>query len=204
MLNKIMNLTKKQIDVLMGTILGDGFLQKTGKQNARLRLEHSLKQKDYLIWKGKIFNRLFQGTPSYLERIHPNTKEVYKYVRWQSSSSPSFGKWHKYFYPNGKKTIPKDLGKYLISPLSLAVWYMDDGYYSKDRNCFIYLGKISLQEGNILQDIFNKNFGLNPKLYNKKNKGLALFFGVGETKKFHQIIKEFIIDSLHYKISLTP
>ena len=122
-----MELTKQQTNVLVGTVLGDGFLQKTGEKNARLRLEHSDKQKDYVLWKGKIFGRLFQGTPSYLERIHPKTKATYSYCRWQSSASPSFGKWRKYFYPNGKKIIPTDIGNFLIHPITLAVWYMDDG-----------------------------------------------------------------------------
>ena len=38
-----LSLTQKQI--LYGTILGDGYLQKTGEKNARLRLEHGEKQK---------------------------------------------------------------------------------------------------------------------------------------------------------------
>lgn len=196
-----MELTKQQTSVLVGTILGDGFLQKTGEKNARLRLEHSQKQKDYVLWKGKIFGGLFQGTPSYLERIHPETHETYKYCRWQSSASPSFGKWRKYFYPEGKKIIPKDIEKYLKEPITLAVWYMDDGYfYEKDRNSFIYLGRISKEEGELLQKAILKNFNINCKLYDKKNKGLALFFGVEETKKIQSIIKEFIIPTLQYKL----
>ena len=74
-----MELTKQQTNVLIGTILGDGFLQKTGEKNARLRLEHSQKQKDYVLWKGNIFGRLFQVKPNYLERVHPKSKETYKY-----------------------------------------------------------------------------------------------------------------------------
>ena len=115
-----MELTQQQTDVLIGTILGDGFLQKTGEKNARLRLEHSDKQKEFCLWKGKIFGRLFQGTPSYLERVHPKSKETYKYCRWQSSASPSFGKWRKYFYPEGKKIFPSDLGDFLKNPVTLG------------------------------------------------------------------------------------
>ena len=196
-----MELTKQQTNVLVGTILGDGFLQKTGEKNARLRLEHSDKQKDYVLWKGKIFGRLFQGTPSYLERIHPKTKATYSYCRWQSSASPSFGKWRKYFYPNGKKIIPTDIGNFLIHPITLAVWYMDDGYYDKiNRNSFIYLGRITRTESEILQKTIEKNFDIATKIYDKKNKGFALFFGARETKKFQSLIYPFIIESLQYKL----
>jgi len=197
-----MELTKQQTNVLIGTILGDGFLQKTGEKNARLRLEHSQKQKDYVLWKGNIFGRLFQGKPNHLERVHPKSKETYKYCRWQSTATPAFGKWRKYFYPNGKKIIPSDLGKFLNDPISLAVWYMDDGYFGeKDKNSFIYLGRVTRAEGEVLQKAIEKNFCVSPTLYDKKNKGFALFFGVEETKKFHHLIKPFIIDSLKYKLN---
>ena len=196
-----MKLTKRQTEVLVGTVLGDGFLQKTGEKNARLRLEHSQKQKDYVLWKGNIFGRLFQGKPSLLERLHPKSGETYKYCRWQSSASPSFGKWRKYFYPNGKKIIPSDIGDFLTEPITLAVWYMDDGYFNKiDRNCHIYLGRVSRAEAEILQESVAKNFGIEATIYDKKKKGFALFFGVMETKILHALVSPFIIQSLQYKL----
>lgn len=196
-----MELTKQQTNVLIGAILGDGFLQKTGEKNARLRLEHSQKQKDYVLWKGKIFGRLFQGKPNYLERIHPKSGKAYKYCRWQSSAGPAFGKWRKYFYPNGKKIIPNNIGEILTEPISLAVWYMDDGYFNKiDRNSYIYLGCITRAEAEILQKTIAKNFGIETAIYDKKNKGFALFFGVLETKKLQTLISPFIIESLQYKL----
>jgi hypothetical protein len=201
-----MELTKQQMNVLVGTILGDGFLQKTGEKNARLRLEHSDKQKDYVLWKGNIFGRLFQGKPNYLERIHPKSKATYSYCRWQSDSAPTFGKWQRYFYPDGKKIVPDTIGSFLTHPISLAVWYMDDGYFNtKDRNSFIYLGCVTRTEAEILQKAIKKNFDIEARIYDKKNKGFALFFGAVETKKLQALIKPFIIESLKYKlISLTP
>ena len=196
-----MELTKQQTNVLVGTILGDGFLQKTGEKNARLRLEHGHNQKDYCFWKGSIFGRLFQGKPSYLERIHPKSKETYKYCRWQSTATPAFGKWRKYFYPEGKKIIPSNIGDFLTHPITLAVWYMDDGYFNKiDRNSLIYLGRITRIEAESLQKAINKNFGIGATIYDKKNKGFALFFGAEETKKLQVLIRPFIIESLHYKM----
>ncbi len=196
-----MELTKQQTSVLIGTILGDGFLQKTGEKNARLRLEHSQKQKDYVLWKGKIFGRLFQGKPNYLERIHPNSGETYKYCRWQSSAGPAFGKWRKYFYPNGNKIIPNNIGNFLTEPISLAVWYMDDGYFNKiDRNSYIYLGRVTRAEAEISGKAIEKNFGIVATVYDKKNKGFTLFFGVLETKKLQTLIRPFIIESLQYKL----
>ena len=196
-----MELTKRQTSVLVGTIPGDGFLQKTGEKNARLRLEHSQKQKDYVLWKGRIFGRLFQGKPNYLERVHPKSGKTYKYCRWQSSAGPAFGKWRKYFYSNGKKIIQNDIGKILTEPITLAVWYMDDGYFNKiDKNSYIYLGCVTRTETEILQKAIKKNFDIGVTIYDKKNKGFALFFGVMETKKLQTLICPFIIKSLQYKL----
>jgi hypothetical protein len=59
--------SKKQREILIGTILGDGYLQKTGKRNARLKLEHSEKQKDYIFWKYEELKNLMQDRPKRIE-----------------------------------------------------------------------------------------------------------------------------------------
>jgi len=139
----MLSLSKEQKSILFGIILGDGYLQKTGKKNARLRLEHGKDQKEYLLWKVRKLGKIFQGRPKYLERIHPSTKRKYCYWRHQSQSAPFLGKLRKIFYPEGKKIIPEKLERYL-SPLTLAVWFMDDGYYYlRDKCGYLYLGNIA-------------------------------------------------------------
>jgi hypothetical protein len=199
------NLTKKQQAIIAGTLLGDGYLQKTGSRNARLRLEHGEKQKEYLFWKGQMFPKLFNGEPGYIERTHPKTKRTYAYWRWQSHATPELGKWHALFYQNGMKRIPQSLGALLREPLSLAVWYMDDGFYDvTQKHSFIYLGRVSREEAGIAQTAIEKNFSIASKIYDKKEKGFALFFSVAETKKLHALLRGDIIDSMKYKLSLTP
>lgn len=198
-----MKLTKRQESILLGTILGDGYLQKTGVKNARLKLEHGDVQKEYLIWKGKQFPRLFLGKPIYLERIHPKTNRTYKYWRWQSNSTPIFGDWHRLFYKNGKKCLPVDLIKLLNQPLALAIWYMDDGYFHHlNHNCYsmLYLGRISLEEAKIAGEAIVRNFNIQPKVYDKKKKGYALFFPVVETKKLHDLIRPHMLSIFNYKL----
>ena len=198
-----MKLTKCQEAVLLGTILGDGYLQKTGLKNARLRLEHGEAQKEYVLWKGSQFPKLFLGKPVYLERTHPKTNCVYKYWRWQSNSTPVLGKWHGLFYINGKKRFPKNLPELLVEPLALAVWYMDDGYfYQKNHNRYsmLYLGRVSLEEAKIAAEAIYDNFKIQPKIYDKKNKGYALFFSVEETKKLHDLIRPYLLPLFNYKL----
>ena len=188
------SLTRNQKAILVGTLLGDGYLQKTGEKNARLRFEHGGKQKDYVLWKTHAFSRLFQGKPVQLHRVHPKTLKTYEYWRAQSSASPVLGKWRTLFYPDGKKQIPKNLAEILTESLALAVWYMDDGYYNpKDKNSFLYLGKVSREEAECARDMLEKNFELSVRVYDKKEKGFALYFSTVETKKLHKLIRQHVV-----------
>mgnify|MGYP001560511944 FL=1 len=200
------SLTRNQKAILVGTLLGDGYLQKTGEKNARLRLEHGGKQKDYLLWKVRAFPRLFQGKAVHLSRVHPKTQETYEYWRAQSSSSPVLGKWRALFYPSGKKRIPENLAEILTEPLALAVWYMDDGYYNpKDKNSFLYLGRVSREEAECAQDMLMKNFELSTRVYDKKDKGFALYFSTVETKKLHVLIRQHVVlPTFAYKLGDIP
>lgn len=193
-----MNSRKKAI--LVGMILGDAYLQKTGRKNARLRLEHSEKQKEYLFWKGSQFPELFQGKPSRLVRFNPVYRKEYSYFRWQSNASPEIGKFRRIFYPDNQKIIPKELPKLFVSPLSLAVWFMDDGYYyHRDRMAYLYIPKYRQEELEILVKALKSNFSLETKVKIKKSGNMVLVFNVKETQKLLSLIEPFIIPSLSYK-----
>jgi len=195
----MISLSREQKSILFGIILGDGYLQKTGKKNARLRLEHGGKQKEYLLWKVKKIGKLFQGKPKYLERVHPISKRRYSYWRHQSQSTPYLGKLRKIFYPDGKKRIPEDLEKYL-TPLGLAVWYMDDGYYYlRDRCSYLYLGNVSRKEAEIVAQTFFRKFNISSQVKQKK-KGYAIYFSPRETQKLKNLIKDYILPQFNYKL----
>jgi len=196
-----MRITSNQMAVLVGTVLGAGYLQKTGKFNARLRLEHKLDHKEYLLWKAKMLPKLFQGKFTTLERVHPVTHKKYAYARWQSNSTPSLGKLRQIFYPEGKKKIPQDLAKWLNSPLALATWYMDDGYYyERDRCAYLYLGRVGKKEAEIAQETLKRNFKLVTKVLDKKDKGFVLYFTPLELLKLKKIIEPYLQPVMSYKL----
>ncbi len=200
-----MKLGRYQFGLIIGMVLGDGFLQKTGAKNARLRLEHSIDQKEYLVWKISQLRKLFQGKIYHVKRVHPVTKREYVYVRAQSNATPELGKIRKKFYRDGKKNIPEDFQKYLKHPVSLAVWYMDDGYYYKrDRCAYLYLGKITETEARIVQETIRSNFGIESRIKNKKGKGFALYFSPQEVLKLKEKIGEFVIPQMRYKLPPDP
>ncbi len=62
--NTVGSLTQLQKSVVIGTVLGDGYLRKIkGRKNAFLEINHSLKQKDYVDWKYSILHNLSGGKP---------------------------------------------------------------------------------------------------------------------------------------------
>lgn len=199
-----MKLSKEQKSILVGIILGDGYLQRTGKKNSRLRLEHGAKQAQYLIWKTNLLKPLFNGKPNYLKRVHPINKKTYFYVRHQSNSSRLLGKFGEKFYKNGIKTIPDDLAKILTSPLSLAVWFMDDGYYyQRDRCGYLYLGNVSRNEAEIVKQVLLDNFLVKTRVL-KKKKGFAIYFSPSEMVELKKVIEPFLLEDFKYKIPLDP
>jgi hypothetical protein len=193
-------LTKAQKSAIVGMILGDGFLQKTGKNNARLRLEHSFRQKEYLKWKVSLIPQLFSGKITHLERVHPKTRKKYHYVRAQSNASPYLGKLRNLFYVNGKKRIPEKLSSLLRHPLGLAIWYYDDGYYySRDKVGYLYLGKVERKEAEIAQKLLAEKWGIRTRVLDKENKGFVLYFSSQEIRKLSDLLKPFRIPAMEYK-----
>lgn len=199
-LNKAcMNKTQKA--VLIGMVLGDAYLQKTGAKNARIRLEHSEKQKEYLLWKARMFPEYFQGKPKVYTRFNSVFGKSYRYIRWQSNASCEIGNMRRLFYINNKKTITQALIAHVFHPLSLSVWYMDDGYlYARDKMAYIYVPKLSEQELANIVTILQKNFGLHAHVKTKKNNTNVLTFTVGETEKLLAIVAPYIIPSMQYKL----
>lgn len=196
-----LKMTQKQKNALIGMILGDAYLQMTGKNNARIRLEHALAQKDYLIWKVGILANYFQSKVQILDRKHIKWNRVYSYARIQSTSSPEFGKMQKLFYLNSKKVIPKDISSIFKNPLTLAIWFMDDGYYyHRDKMAYIYISNHDKESIDNLLACLKNNFNLLPVLKTKK-KGLVLIFSVKETSKLVELIRKYIIPSMSYKVS---
>jgi len=200
----MIKISQRQKQILYGIVLGDGYLQKTGEKNARLRLEHGKKQKEYLFWKANQFKKLFQGKPIYMERIHPKTKEKYGYWRYQSYSTPYLGKLRKIFYPQDKKRIPRNLSDYL-SPQTLAVWYMDDGYFShRDNSSYLYLGRVSREEAEDSSQAILDSFNLSNTILDKKRKGYVIYFSPKTVIKLKKLIKKYMISQFDYKLPRDP
>lgn len=198
-----MQVTKRQDAIIIGTLLGDGCLEQNGI-HARLRLEHGISQKSYLLWKYEELKDIITGSVMALHAYHKKNKRFYDSFRAYTASDSVFDSYRSIFYPERKKIIPLNIQSILCDPLSLAVWFMDDGYKRNDCNA-LRLGTDSFtkDEQYLLQSVLKNNFGLDSTVH-KKGKYWNIYIPERESKKFIGLVGPYIIPQFSYKIALTP
>lgn len=201
-----MELTNRQMDILYGMILGDAYLQKTSRKSARLRVEHSLKQREYAEWKYDELEHIFQSEPQFIQRVHPVSHRTYKYVRLQSYASAFLGELRERFYKDKKKIVPIEINSLIQCSLTIAVWYMDDGYYDKrDNSAHIYLQAFDPPSIQKLIDAFKEQLGIECKAYCRPDrKACQLNFRSVYKNRLFEYIEPHLVELMRYKVSLDP
>lgn len=196
-----MQLTNIQFDILIGLILGDGCLEMNG-HNARLRVEHNLKQKEYLFWLYSQFKNIVSKEPRIVASKHKKTGKIYQKWHISTLSKECFNEYYETFYRLKRKIIPQNIAEMLISPLSLAVWFMDDGYKRNDCNALrISTDAFNLEEQQRLAECLKINFSLDCKIH-KKASAWNIYIPQKDAGKFCDLINPYCIPSMKYKIKL--
>lgn len=194
-------LTQEQQSVLIGSILGDGTLQ-IGERgvNANFKTEQGLVQKEYVWWKYKIFKPWVFTEPKISYRYNESRERYAKSYWFRTIRHPILTKFHKRFYENGRKIIPKDIARDIDAP-ALAVWVMDDGSLNNNQ-LDISTYSFTLPDIHLLIDALKLNFNLSGKYYRDRDKGYRMYFKIGETKKLICLIKVHVIQAMDYKIQI--
>lgn len=197
-------LTEIEKAVIVGTVLGDGCVEKNGN-HARLRIGHGLSQYAYVEWKFSMLGAIAAHPPRFVEgSIHPKTGIRHPRIEFHTYSLPELDVYRNKFYINGKKQVPEDISNLLTQPLSLALWFMDDGYKRNDCNALRISTDSFFESGQLLlQKCLEKNFSIRTRVH-RKGKYLNLYIPSGEAKRFCALVAPYIIPSLEYKISLDP
>ena len=194
-----LSLSERQREILIGLILGDGHLERLYTPTlGRVKVEHSSKQKDYVDW-------LYNGFKNWV-RTKPRTRNIKAFGKiWQRYEFCTYGhrllgEFRERFYEGKKKIIPNDLEKD-ITPLGLAIWFMDDGSIKSRRHKGLFLNTQDFNKDDVrkLQRILKDKFGI-PSLTRKDEKGEQIYLGGNSAEKFIQIVKPYIIPSMNYKI----
>ena len=198
-LKRKLTLTEQQREIIAGTLFGDGHLEtQDNGRTYRLKIEHSVIQSEYLNW---LYHELRSWIPS-----EPYTKIKKNLVCMgvRTYSHSMFTDFGKIFYQNGKKIMPKGVEK-LLTPLSLAIWFMDDGSFksAKHRTYIIHTLGYSRNELEDVQQILFSKFDLHTSLHKQKKKYLRLYIQSQSAGKFKKLIEPYMLPSMKYKLGNT-
>jgi len=194
---------------VIGTLLGDSSIVKYPESRVHhLQITHCMEQEEYMLEKKKILEHL---TEVRFYRDQPNGKDgKYRCCRLVTRSHPFYDSLRDHFYHEGRKTVDEHVLK-CMSPLGLALLYMDDGTLSHQGNFgipMIATNNFNKVENEIISRMLQKRFGLqwrlNATVSNYKGIKKQIFnlrLRLSDREKFFEMIKEFVPDCMKYKIS---
>lgn len=192
-------ISQTQREVINGCLLGDGRLESrsiTG--SARLRIHQGWRQKELVFWKYKILKNLVSAPPRKIVCWkNPRNNEDYFSWYFHTLTLEELREFYQKFYKDGEKRLPQRNTE-VLTPLSLAVWVMDDGCYDGD-SIILNTQNLSLSENKTLQKVFKKRFDLISGI-NKDRDEWRLRFKKQSVPKLQGLIRPYIIPSMRYKI----
>jgi len=204
-----LKLTKYQRAIIVGTLLGDGHLEsKDNGRTYRLKIEHSISQKQYVDWLYGQFREWTGDAPK--SRMvtsgfsYRNGKGTTAYG-FSTYSHGAFRFYGQQFYPNGKKIIPVRIAK-ILTPVSIAIWYFDDGSWksNKHRTFIIHTHGYTKADLQKAQSALGR-FGIHARLHRQirlSGTYLRLYIQSASAEKFRALIIPMIkhIPSMSYKL----
>ena len=198
---KNLKLNEAQRQIIIGLLLGDGHLETLNNgRTYRLKVEYSSKQKEYLYWLWKYFKEWTGSPPKDKEKILPSgtiVRSIY-FTTYIHGAFRFYG--HQFYSQEKKKTIPKNIHK-LITPLSLAIWFMDDGSWksNKHRTYIIHTDGYCKKDLINIQNALKTRFGIEVLLH-RQYKNWRIYVKTSSAKKFREIIEKYILPSMRYKL----
>src|SRR5438552_8759221 len=107
-----MNLKPEAQSVVVGSLLGDGYLTPNGS----LQIEQCLAHAGYAFWKYEMLGTIAGKPPQTIERWDRRTAKTYRSVRFCTKSVLKV--FRDGFYQNQRKVVPISIGD-LLDPLAV-------------------------------------------------------------------------------------
>lgn len=162
-------LTSTQNSLIIGFLLGDAHMEQNGK-NCRLRFKHGILQKPYVEWKChklKPWSLCLRQEDRYDKR----TKKVYPGCGFDTRTLPIFNGLNSLFYEQRQKRVPQNIRNLILDPLTLAVWYLDDGALRVDSKAFrLHTNDFIWSDVERLQQTLLSNFNVVAAIHRQQNK----------------------------------
>lgn len=187
--NYIRSLNDDQLQVILGSFLGNGRVEKHGLNRYKLRITNNIQQEEYCKWKASIFST---NTEVILKNVDFNKQSISFCTNMFGSSND---------IPQAKTYCPQ----WIIDKLDakgIAVWFMDNNHMP-DTDAVITLSTKLFDEDSQKRIVEKfKLFGIecNYVYYGVKNKGghYVLHFNRDESVKLYDLIVPYIYNNHEY------
>jgi hypothetical protein len=142
---------------LVGSLLGDGSLQRTGN-SPRARYSEGAGNPDYLNWKATMLRPYFP-VKTWERLSRPDTRTGKRYLSYflKTGVHPFLGDWHPLWYAD-RKVAPLSLVDEYLTDLAFAVWFCDHGCMQPHGAC-LYTMAFSSAETTALTELVRGKFG---------------------------------------------
>lgn len=183
----IRSLNDDQLQVVLGSFLGDGHLASHRQNVYRLKEQHGLDQKDYCEWKASIFGE----NCKIIKKNGFSRKNAIEFCTKTFALDIEL--------PNKKTYCPQ----WVLDNLDvrgLAIWYMDDG----STNTWATGSSGILHTSSFDEDthirIVNKlkSFGIDSK-YTKHDGNYILILNKGNFNRLNDLVRPFVHENFKYK-----
>jgi recombination protein RecA len=198
-------LGEQQLQLILGSLMGDGSLSPNlrGRSGTRFRMGHGARQMAYLDWKASLLGNI----------PHTRTINAKGAAFADFTPLPELSELHEaVYFGDGKKHLTWDYLKRL-TPLALAVWYMDDGSFTlrskgvQERTAggtgriTICVEAMSPGSRERLTRYLRDTHGLDVKLiYSGTRKKSVLVFSTSASEKFQKLVAPYVHPSMEYKL----
>jgi len=172
-------------EVILGCLIGDGSIMRSGQQY-RLRIGHTVRHSDYVRWKYQLLKRICITAPQYI----PTNSSI----RVGTVGHPELSIIRYQWYKNGTKNVPTD---FQLTPLMVAIWFMDDGC-KHGKTVDFSVHSFSAKSINTLQKGLER-FGIATTI-NFDGKGSRLYVRQSSYLNFKELVKPYMQSCMAYKL----
>lgn len=185
------NLTPEARELIIGSTLADSWIGiPPGHTNPCLICGHRIEDIEYLKWKYAILQSV--GLIKWRIYYRPYGLAVFHTI-----AHPVLWEFRNLFYPNGHKTVSEKVLEQ-VTPLALAVWHMDDGYFLyNSRGMRIELSKKAFPkaENQLVCDWLKAKFDISSRV-----RGKVFITKASEAQKFVDVVSSYIHPCMMRKI----
>lgn len=185
--------TQDQRDAIVGILLGHANVKKHGS-SYRLDFNYPESKKELTLWIKRILG-------NFINVIH-KTNNSYSF---HTATHNELSFFYKLFYQNNKKIARPELVNY-VSPLSIAIWFSDQGEIKNHLTMKFNSNKFSKSENEILQYILKIKFNVRTKVCTYIRNNIEYHYlsvNKENSEKLTQLIKPYAIDYQSLKLSST-